>query len=322
MPFPGLVVLILTRDEELHLQRAISSVELFADRVVVVDSGSTDRTLEIARAAGAHILSHTWVNYATQMNWALEQLPVSTSWVLRLDADEFVTPQLACEIVETLPTMEAGVAGIYVSRRMRFLSRSIRWGGVFPIRVLRLFRHGMGRCENRWMDEHIIVDGATAAFRGEIIDDNLNSLTWWTDKHNSYASREAVDLLNLEHGFMPHETIADLRSGRQAGVKRWLKEEIYSRLPTGLRAFAYFAYRYILRLGFLDGKEGTAFHVLQGFWYRYLVDTKLTETRAYMARYNVDAVTAIRDVLGIEVQPPSTSDKGAAGRSALLSADN
>ncbi len=123
---------------------------------------------------------------------------------------------------------------------MTFQGKLIRFGGVFPIRVLRLFRNGRGSCENRWMDEHIKVAGLTENFSGEIIDDNLNSLTWWTAKHNGYASREAVDLLNLKYRFMPHDSVAGLRKASQAGVKRWIKESIYTRLPGGFRAFTYF----------------------------------------------------------------------------------
>lgn len=296
-----LTVVILTKNEKRHITRAISSVSEIADRCVVVDSGSTDCTIELARAAGAEVRENPWVNYATQFNWALDQLPEETKWVLRLDADEIVTGALAQQIKETLPKLGSDTKGVYVSRRMHFLGRPIRWGGLFPIRVLRIFRHGAGQCEDRWMDEHILVDGATADLSGEIIDDNLNSLTWWTEKHNSYASREVVDLLNLEYGFMAHETVADLSGGQQAGVKRWLKERVYARLPGGFRAFAYFIYRYVVRLGFLDGKEGTAFHVLQGFWYRYLVDMKLYEVRTYMKVHDADVVDAIRDVLGITI---------------------
>lgn len=274
-----------------------------ADRLYVIDSGSMDRTVEIAQEAGAEVLNRDWVNYATQLNWALDQLPPDTEWVLRLDADEVVTEGLSAEVQEKLARLPASVVGVYVSRRMTFMGRPIRWGGLFPVRVMRLFRHGKGRCENRWMDEHIRVEGETTDFQGEIVDDNLNSLTWWTEKHNAYASREVVDLLNLEYGFMAHETVADLRGGQQTGVKRWLKEQVYARLPGGARAAAYFVYRYIFRLGFLDGKEGTAFHVLQGFWYRYLVDMKLHEVKTYMKTKNVDAVTAIRDVLSISVEP-------------------
>lgn len=298
-----ITVVILVKDEERHIARVLSSVATIAERVVVVDSGSTDQTVKIATDAGASILENKWHNYASQFNWALDQLPKDTEWVLRIDADEIVTDGLASEITSKLNSLEESVSGVYISRRMTFLGRPIQWGGVFPVRVLRLFRHGKGRCENRWMDEHIRVDGGTAEFKGEIIDDNLNSLTWWTSKHNAYASREVVDLLNLKYRFMTHETVADLRGRQQAGVKRWLKERIYARLPGGARAFAYFFYRYVIRLGFLDGKEGAAFHVLQGFWYRYLVDMKLHEVKSHMRERDVDAVTAIRDVLGIELDP-------------------
>lgn len=299
----NLTVLILTKNEECHIARAIRSAAAIADRCVVVDSYSTDQTVAVAEANGAMVLQNRWVNYATQFNWALDQLPNDTEWVLRLDADEIVTLPLAKEVTRKLSLLGKEVAGVYISRRMTFLGRTIRWGGLFPIRVIRIFRHRHGRCEDRWMDEHIIVRGTTENFKGEIIDDNLNSLTWWTEKHNGYASREVVDLLNLEHGFMMHETVANLRGGQQAGVKRWFKERIYSRLPGGLRAFLYFFYRFILRLGFLDGRSGVAFHVLQGFWYRYLVDAKLHEVRLYMRRTGSDAPTAIRKVLGIDPVP-------------------
>lgn len=299
----SLTVVILTKNEERHIGRALASVAGIADRLVVIDSGSTDRTVEIARAAEAEVFVNPFVTQAQQFNWALEHLPVDTEWVLRLDADEVVKEGLSVEIKEKLFNLPASVSGVYLSRRMTFLGHQIRWGGLFPVRVLRLFRHGKGRCENRLMDEHIRVEGETTDFQGEIVDDNLNSLSWWTEKHNAYASREVVDLLNLEYGFMAHETVADLRGGQQTGVKRWLKERVYARLPGGARATAYFVYRYIFRLGFLDGKEGTAFHVLQGFWYRYLVDMKLHEVKTYMKIKNVDAVTAIRDVLSISVEP-------------------
>lgn len=276
---------------------------VIADRVVIVDSGSTDGTREIAEAMGAEVLQNRWVNYATQFNWGLEQLAPDSEWVLRLDADEIITPELAGEIAARLPRLDRSVDGVYVPRRMTFLRRPIRHGGVFPVFVLRLFRHGRGRCENRWMDEHIIVGGATQRFSGELIDDSLKPLSWWTEKHNGYASREVIDLLNLEYGFMPRETIASLSGGEQAGVKRWLKERVYVLLPGGIRAFAYFIYRYLFRLGFLDGREGLAFHVLQGLWYRFLVDAKLQEVRCAMRQNGLGVVKSIKLVLDITLEP-------------------
>jgi len=296
-----IVGIVLTYNEELHLARCLASMQDLATQVVVIDCFSTDRTVEIAHNFGAQVIQHAWVNYATQFNWALTQLGADTEWVLRIDADEVLTPALAAEIKSCLPKIGPEIDGVYCGRRMTFQGRLIRHGGVFPVRVLRLFRFGRGHCENRWMDEHIKVAGPTLDLQGEIIDDNLQSLTWWTAKHNSYASREAVDLLNLEYGFMPHDSVADLRGGKQAGIKRWLKERVYAQLPGGFRAFIYFIYRYFIRLGFLDGQAGTAFHLLQGFWYRYLVDANITEVKRYMRQNNVSIKTAIHDVLGIEI---------------------
>lgn len=292
-----LTVIILTRDEALHIARAIASVRDIAAKVLVVDSGSADDTVAIAQAAGATVLHHAWTNYATQFNWALDQIAGQSGWVLRLDADEVVTPSLAAQIARGLPD----VSGVYIGRRMWFRGHPIRYGGLFPIRVLRLFRNGAGRCEARWMDEHIIVDGPTADLTGDIVDDNRKPLDWWVAKHNSYASREVVDILNQHHGFLPGETIARLRGGRQAEVKRWIKEHLYARLPGGLRAGVYFFYRYVIRLGILDGPQARAFHVLQGFWYRYLIDAKLAEVRDHMAATGATPVAAVRDVLGIDL---------------------
>lgn len=297
----NLTAIILTLNESRHLQRCLDSVSQVADRVLVADCYSTDDTVEIAKRSGAQVVQNEWTNYATQFNWALEQLEADTDWVMRIDADEYLTPELVHEIRSRLPELGDSVEGVYVNRRMTFLGRPIRHGGVFPIEVLRLFRHGHGRCENRWMDEHIIVSGDTVRLQGELIDDNLNSLTWWTDKHNRYASREAIDLLNLEYGFMKMESVAAQKGRSQAGTKRWIKEHLYARLPGGFRAFAYFFYRYFLRLGFLDGQAGTAFHFLQGFWYRYLVDAKVAEVKRYMKENRADAREGVRRVLGVDV---------------------
>ena len=296
-----LTVIILTRDEELHIRRAIDSVSKLSQKILVVDSGSTDRTVEFARNAGATVYFNKWKNHASQFNWAIEQLPKDTKWVLRLDADEVVSAELAKQILKALPKISEEVGGLIVRRRMTFLGKAIRHGGLFPVEVVRLFRYGMARCENRWMDEHIKVDGKVEKLDGELLDDNLRNLSWWTEKHNRYSSREVVDILNQEFRFAEMDTVASLTAGQQAGLKRWLKERIYARMPIGGRAFVYFCYRFFIRLGFLDGREGIAFHVLQGFWYRYLIDVKLYETRKFMQEKRTDAPTAIRSVLGIEI---------------------
>ena len=298
----ALTVIILTKNEARHIARAIGSVSDVATRVIVVDSGSTDDTVAIARAAGAEVLYHPWTTHAAQFNWALDQIAGVPGWVLRLDADEVVTAQLAAEIKAGLPD----VAGLFIGRRIKFMGQLVRHGGVFPVRILRLFRNGAGRSEDRWMDEHIIVDGPTAALHGEIIDDNRNPLDWWIAKHNAYAGREVIDILCSadKDGLLPG-------FGRTA-VKRWIKLRLYTRLPGGLRAGLYFFYRFVVRLGFLDGPQARSFHVLQGFWYRYLVDAKLAEVRRYMARTGASDADAIREILGVDLQTPSTPDAKAA----------
>lgn len=295
-----LTVIILTRNETLHIGRAIRSVQRVADRIVVVDSGSTDDTVAIAKAHGAEVLVNPFVTQAKQFNWALDQLGEDTEWIFRLDADEIVSPELAQSLKHTLPELPDTVAGASVARRMAFLRRPIRWGGVFPARITRVLRYGRGRSEDRWMDEHILLHGVEAHLEGELLDDNVNPLGWWIDKHNTYASREVVEILDVEYGFLNRNRY-DVPKG-QAGVKRWIKENVYAQMPGGLRALGYFLYRYVLRLGFLDGTAGTSFHVLQGFWYRYLVDMKLYEVKAAMKAENLDPVSAIHKVLGINLR--------------------
>lgn len=295
-----ITAIVLTYNEEIHLHRCLTSIKDVADEIVVVDSFSNDSTLVIAESFGAEILTNDWLNYSTQFNWALNQLPGDTDWVLRIDADEFLTDELIQQVLQ-LKNNNAEIYGVYLNRRMAFLGKIIKYGGVFPIKVLRIFKYGYGYCENRWMDEHIKVKGQSLMLSGELVDDNRNTLSWWLDKHNKYASREAVDILNLEYSFMPHDTIASFDGLRSSEIKRWIKEAVYLRSPLGWRAFVYFIYRYIVRLGFLDGYRGFAFHFLQGFWYRYIVDAKVREVKNKMAESSLSVEASIEVVLGIKV---------------------
>lgn len=297
------VAIVLTLNEENHIRRCIESIQQVTNDILVVDSFSTDRTCEIAGSLNSKVLKHIFLNYASQFNWAIDQVDHDADWVMRVDADEVISKELACEINRELPELPENIAGVYFPRSFVFLGQRIRHGGASRIEALRLWRAKRGRCENRWMDEHIIVDGATVSFSGDLIDHNLNPLSWWTAKHNSYSNREAVDLLNLKYGFMPVDSVASLTSGTSAGLKRWVKERVYARLPIGLRAFGYFLYRYFFALGFLDGRAGLVFHFLQGFWYRFLVDAKVYEVERHMALNKCGVVQAIREVLGIDLSP-------------------
>lgn len=297
----NITAVVLTFNESLHLDRCLSSVSKITKNIIVVDCYSTDETVSIAAKYSAKVLKNKWVNHATQFNWAINRLDDSSEWIFRIDADEYLTTSLISSINSLRDVDLESIEGISFGRRMAFQGRLMRYGGVFPVKVLRIFRAGKGHCENRWMDEHIKVNGNTLFIDGELIDDNLNTLTWWIDKHNKYASREVVDLLNLKYGFIPRDTVARMSPSDQAAFKRWLKEVVYAKLPVGFRAFLYFSYRYFLRFGFLDGIQGTAFHVLQGFWYRYLVDLKLIEVQRFIEDNKCEPKVAIKSVLGIDL---------------------
>jgi len=290
-----IIALVLTFDEEKHIARCLRSIDGVCDAVLVVDSHSKDATAEIARAYGADVLTHPFRNYATQMNWGLDRLAGRGGWILRLDADEVVTAETAAALRRCVEAAPPEVDGLFVRRRMHFMGRRMRWGGVDPVWQLRLFRNGRGRCEMRWMDEHIEVTGATLRTDVVIDDINLNSLTWWTDKHNRYASREAIDIL-----FGERREAASAIHG-QAGLKRWLKTNLYLRLSPGLRSILYFLYRYVVRLGVLDGREGFYFHLLQGLWYRTLVDAKVQEIRDRSRADGEGLESAIAAVTGFHV---------------------
>lgn len=274
-----LTVMILTYNEERHIARAIVSVQGIARAIVVIDSFSTDDTVAIAERLGATVLANPFVNQARQFQWGMDHAGIATGWVMRLDADETVEPDLAAEIADRLAKLGPGVVGINLKRKHIFMDRWIRHGGRYPLMMLRIWRNGHGRIENRWMDEHIIVwGGRTVTFDGGFADHNLHDLSFFTDKHNKYATREAIDALNRKYGlFAADGAIAVAASSRQVSGKRRLKESLYNRTPFWLGPLAYFLYRYILQRGFLDGRPGLIYHFLQGFWYRFLVAAKIVE---------------------------------------------
>ena len=278
----SIAIVILTFNESLHLARALGHVKEFAQEIFVVDSYSTDGTAEIAREHSVHLLQHPFQNYAAQFEWALAHAPITADWVMRLDADEIVEADLAEEIVAKLPNLPPDVTGVNLNRKTIFQGRFIRHGGRYPLMLLRIWRRGKARIESRWMDEHMyLTEGRSVAFQGGFADHNLSDLTSFTAKHNSYASREALDVLNQRlHLFGPQVVLQSESTARQARVKRFFKESIYNRLPFELSAPAYFVYRYLFQLGFLDGRPGLVYHALQGLWYRFLVGVKLHELEA------------------------------------------
>lgn len=281
MPVPEkaretLAVVILTCNEELNIAQALESVVGWADNLFILDSGSTDRTVEIARQYGCAVSQNKFENYAKQRNHALDHLPIRNDWVLFLDADEWLPLEIKNEISERLASspMENGFT---LNRRMIWMGRWIR-RGYYPSLIVRLFRHGKGRCEDRAVNEHLIVEGPVGRLHNDFIHDDKKGVTEWTAKHNGYAAREALELLNA-HPSPGYRGIDARLFGSQAQRKRWLRYKVWNRLPPLVRPFIYFFYRYVLMGGFLDGKEAFIYHFLHALWYPMLIDIKYLELR-------------------------------------------
>lgn len=275
-----LSVIILTYNEEIHIRRCLEHIKDLAKDIYIIDSFSTDRTLDIAREYDTVILQNKWENnHSKQFNWALEHAHIRTKWVLRLDADEYLLPDLVVELSEKVPFLPENVSGIVFKRRHYFLGKWMK-RGIYPVYLLRMFCYGKAICEQRLMDEHIqLLEGVTVDFENDFVDHNLNNLSWFCNKHVNYAIREAADLLDIEldlYGASHSDEHKNLSV--QAMYKRRIKHR-YVLMPLFWRSFFYFSYRYFIRGGFLDGKEGFLWHFLQGWWYRTLIDAKVFEIK-------------------------------------------
>lgn len=268
-----LAVIILTKNEKLHIARCLERLSPLEPRqIFVVDCFSTDETQGIVEDVSASlrlcvkIVEHEWPGlYAKQFNWALDNLPIEAKWVLRMDADEYLTPETIERLKEELPNMPEDVSGLNIELKRKFRGGEIRHGTV-GIRQARIFRYGIGRCEDRAMDEHIVVsEGRIIDFDGAFYDDSLMPFEVWKEKHRGYAKREAMDAISL---FNNPERLKNPSATDRKKIK-------YYKLPRYFRAVAYFCIRYFLKLGFLDGLAGFRWHFWQGLWYRWLVDREI-----------------------------------------------
>lgn len=282
-----LTVVILTKNEEKNLRKCVESFRGIAKRFVIVDSYSTDGTEPLCKKLNTELTTigskldfyqNKWISYADQLNWGLKNTEINTCWSMRMDSDEELMPDLVAEIQEKLPLMEEPVNGVILRRRVYFMGRWIKHGGRYPELLLRIFRTGRAVCEQKLMDEHmILLKGTSVLFDHDLIDNNQKDLEWWTAKHNWYSNREVLDhQMTVEHQLNDFMGKEGALSG-QAKKKRIVKNSGYYRLPKFCRAHLYFIYRYYFKLGFLDGAEGKIFHFLQAYWYRFLVDAKLFE---------------------------------------------
>lgn len=297
-------VIILTHNEALHIERCIRNLKPIAQDIFIIDSFSTDDTVKIAESLGATVYQRPWKNYADQFQWGIDNCPIKTDWTMRMDADEYLEQDLIDEIISKFSNLPNDINGIYLKRRHYFLGRWIKHGDRYPLTLLRIWKTGQAHIENRWMDEHIVLNsGNHLIFSNDFVDDNLNSVEWFIEKHNRYASREMIDILNQKYQLFTRDNSIEEADSTQAKLKRLAKQNLYNKLPLFVRPLLYFAYRYFFRFGFLDGKEGFAYHFMQGLWYRCLVDLKCLEAERVIAgaESKTEVISRLHKLTGLKL---------------------
>ena len=268
-------VVILQKNEALHIKRCLEKLAPLEPRqIFVVDCFSTDGSDKTAAEMGATVVQREWPGlYAPQLNWALENLPIESEWVMRLDADEYFLPEAIEELKEKLPQLSDDVTGV-INKRRHYIFGGWAKRGTYPVKLLRVFRRGKAICEERYMDEHMqLSEGRAVEFDYDFVDHNLNSFEWWREKHRGYAKREAMDALEIMEELKAGGK-TNVKIDGQAAIKRKKKYQYY-RLPPYFRAVLYFCIRYFLKGGFLDGRVGWRWNFWQGLWYRWIVDREI-----------------------------------------------
>jgi glycosyltransferase involved in cell wall biosynthesis len=277
---PDFSFIILTFNEETHLPRLLQSIAELNAPIFILDSGSTDQTLDIAQRYGAKVLYNKFENHPKQWDFALNNFEVQTSWIVGLDADQIVTPELF-QLLQQFDNqkLDNSVNGIYFNRKNYFKGKWIRHGGYFPKYLLKMFRKGYGKSDlNENMDHRFIIEGKTVIWdKGYLIEENLkeNEISFWIAKHNRYSDLTAKEEIERQKA-LRKQAVEPRFFGTPDQRIAWLKR-IWWQMPLFVRPFVYFVYRYCFQLGILDGKEGFIFHFLQGFWFRLVVDIKIEE---------------------------------------------
>ncbi|MEZ4933755.1 MAG: glycosyltransferase family 2 protein [Saprospiraceae bacterium] len=277
---PDFSFIILTFNEEIHLPRLLKSIAPLNAETFILDSGSTDATLDIAEEYGAEVVYNKFINHPKQWDFALHHFSINTPWIIGLDADQIVTPELFGLLKKFRnDAVPKNINGIYFNRKNYFKGRWIKHGGYFPKYLLKMFRTNIGHSDlNQNMDHRFVVPGETMIWKkGYLIEENLkeNSITSWIDKHNRYSTLQAQEELERKRGDR-QQAVSEKLLGNPDQKTAWFKK-IWFNAPLFVRPMIYFIYRYFFQLGFLDGKEGFMFHFLQAFWYRLVIDIKIDE---------------------------------------------
>jgi glycosyltransferase involved in cell wall biosynthesis len=271
-------IVLLTFNSEASLEATLTAACTLSQDVYAVDSFSTDATVSVLRKYGVNVVQRPFENYSAQRNWAIQHLPTKHGWQLHLDADEI----LSSELIEEIQCEMQGQGqpdGYFIPRKIRFLRRDLNHGGYYPIYHMRLFRCGHARVEDKIYDQHFVLSGRGKRLKFPFIDDHRMSLSEWTVRHNRWSDFEAEELQGREVIKRDPQLRGLVQSSMFGNVleRKRAQKSSYLRLPSLFRPFALFCYRYIFRLGFLDGTPGLIYCALQAFWFRFLIDAKCYE---------------------------------------------
>lgn len=297
-----LTTVILTYNEELHIRRCLENVCPISKKVYVIDSPSTDSTVDICKEfPNVEVVVHKYPgNQAAQYNWAIDNIQIDTEWTLRIDADEYLLPELVKEIENKLPSLPKEITGVEFKRRHIFMGKWVKHG-IYPVIMMRMCRTGCGRYADRIMDEHMVLtQGKSVVFENDFCDHSLINVSDYCRKHLDYAQREAAVVLDETYGLSKEDIVkgmSDLREDESLGKsaeEKHKKKNKYNSLPLFWRSFAYFIFRYIFKGGFLDGKEGFVFAFIQGWWFRTMVDVKILEAHKSLQKngYSIKSLSA------------------------------
>lgn len=292
-------VIVLAYNEENNIDACLSSVSDFVEDIFVVDSYSTDNTLNIVKKYTGKIYEHQFENWGKQRNWALDNLPIKTKWVLNMDSDHRVTRELKEELIEIFSKNEQNdIDGFLISRDTVFMGKRIKYGGRYPIYHVVLFKTGHGRCEEAIYDQHFIVDGKLEVLNGNIKDVFTENLHDFVSKLSKWAKFEAVNY--MQGSISQNGRLKGKLEGAPNERMRFFKN-LYFRFPLFLRPFLYFFYRFFIKLGFLDGIEGIIFHFFHGFWFHFLVDYRILEIKVHLNRRKKDIQSLVKELYGISI---------------------
>ncbi len=292
-----IAAIVLTKNEELHIERCLKSIENLVSEIYVIDSGSNDKTQHICKRYDVKFFFNKFISHPEQFNYGLNLVrKANFQWVLKIDADEVFTPTLKKEISQIINKNDNKYNGLAIRRKVIFQGKILNFGGVTTTQ-LRVFKSDKGFCENIFMDEHIKVKGRIKYLKEPFFDYSLKSINWWIEKHNLYSNKEVINMLFYNKNYKNDK---EYRLTNLNRLTRFLKKNVYLKAPIIIRAFLIFFFKYFFLLGFLDGRQGLIYSFLQSFWYRFLVDVKFLELKDFSKKNKLPFKDAIKPVLGIE----------------------